>query len=137
MAKTAIELALAHAEALEAQRDALAARLAEAERDAARYRWLRHAESFASVRWARWEVRHWTGQCWDSLLGDALDADIDAARAADSASPPRDHCPICGGTDVSPLSFDVMECSKCGDYVRDRTTETVSARSTSGDVHGS
>lgn len=30
---------------------------------------------------------------------------------------PKNRCTICGGTDVSPLTFDVWECDKCGDFV--------------------
>jgi hypothetical protein len=46
---------------------------------------------------------------------------ITTASAADQP-PVGPRCPICGGKDVSPLSFDIWECGKCGDYVPDRPT---------------
>ena len=51
--------------------------------DAARYRWLRGGRDVVpvpSMRWSRWEVRHWTGEAWDTVFTEALDAAIDAAR---------------------------------------------------------
>lgn len=70
---------------LATQVDKLEAQLAEARRDAERYRWLRDGEF--THEWERDNLKTKNG--W-LLIGDELDAAIDAAIAADSARPRND-----------------------------------------------
>lgn len=51
--------------------------------DAARYRWLRGGRDVVqvpSMRWSKWQVRHWTGEEWEMVFTEELDAAIDKAR---------------------------------------------------------
>ncbi len=50
--------------------------------DAERYRWLRGDGPLHDERWSRWNLQRWDGRCWHSLERTALDAAVDAARAA-------------------------------------------------------
>ena len=62
----------------------LRAELSACREDAERYRWLRGGKDIplSSHRWARWEVRYWCGRWWNTLLGEEMDKEVDAARKA-------------------------------------------------------